>query len=169
VKGTTAGVERAMRILSVSINQFDNYVRQQTPSNQLIEINVWNDDACTIHKSLEKALGTILPSSWKGERFGTPIGTNNGWTKACDGVSSQNNTNLPNGMSKSDMDDVINLFQNQRKGEQSSKVKKLANFEVKNLDSINDEDWMKPQKQSSRNKKCAYWTCQAHRQVARGV
>jgi hypothetical protein len=149
VKGTTAGVEKAMRILSTSINQFDNYVRQQTPSNQLIEINVRNDDACTIHIFLEKALGKSLPSSWKSKRFGTPIGTHDGRTTACFGGSSKNNTKLPNGMSKSDMEDIINLFQTQRKGEKSN-LKLFANFEDKDLDSIKDKDWMEPPNHSSK-------------------
>jgi len=83
ILGIEAGTEKTVKILSTSYQIYENFVRQRTPPNQLLEVNVWIDDACTIHDALENALAIKLPEAWRGKRFGTPVGARHGWSAAC--------------------------------------------------------------------------------------
>jgi len=140
--GVQAGVEETLRILSTSLKVFDNYVRQRTPPNKLIEIDLWNDNACLLHNAFENALGVMLPSTWKGKRFGTPVGAEAGFTQPCDreeAPATGYSHLLKSRVSEMDLKKMKGIFISLKNAKVLSKKMKRRSFEVKNLDSISDE------------------------------
>ena len=69
-------------------NQYNEYVRKIVPKGQLLEVNLFEEEACEVHVRVEKFLGRPVHPDWRGNMIGTKVGDvakHRGESKACGG------------------------------------------------------------------------------------
>jgi hypothetical protein len=65
---------KARNILAQAFTQYNDYIRSVVPPHNLLEVDLWNDDACEFHDKIELFLNRSLHPKFRGSIVGMKIG-----------------------------------------------------------------------------------------------
>jgi hypothetical protein len=75
IYGSGKGLYIATNAIADAFIEYNDYIRSVVPSHNLLEVDLWNDDACEFHDKIELFLNTTVDSNWRGSVVGFEVGS----------------------------------------------------------------------------------------------